>query len=156
MTNSLPLNLQNSGKLCISEKLWVINNSAIVRSFWYFICKNSFSKAAFERPINAQMLKSLRDHIAIINNVILVSNIEFRSRQWTKHQEKVYRQQPLPLLYSIDIWPARNSRLTQRETNHYITRCASELAWSYLAGRSPGQLVIYLFAQHQWFAVCCQ
>ena len=31
-----------------------------------------------------------------------------------------YRQQPSPLLYSIDIWPARNSRLTQRETNHYM------------------------------------
>ena len=38
------------------------------------------------------------------------------------------RQQPSPLLYSIEIWPARNSRLTQRETNHYITRCANELA----------------------------
>ena len=44
-----------------------------------------------------------------------------------------YRQQPSPLMYSIDIWPARNSRLTQRETNHYIARCASVLAWSYLA-----------------------
>ena len=33
------------------------------------------------------------------------------------------RQQPAPLLYSIDIWPARISRLTQRETNHYITSC---------------------------------
>ena len=48
-----------------------------------------------------------------------------------------YRQQPSPLLYRIDIWPARNSRLTQRETNHYLTRCASVLAWSCLAGRSP-------------------
>ena len=65
------------------------------------------------------------------------------------------RQQPSPLLYSIDIWPARNSRLTQGETNHYITRCASVLAWSYLAGRSPEQLVIDLFALHQPFAVCC-
>ena len=65
------------------------------------------------------------------------------------------RQQPSPLLYSIDIWPARNSRLTQGETNHYITRCASVLAWSYLAGRSPEQLVIDLFAQHQRFDVCC-
>ena len=66
------------------------------------------------------------------------------------------RQQPSPLLYSIDIWPARNSRLTQREPNHYITRCPSELAWPYLAGSSPGQLVIDLFAQHQRFIVCCQ
>ena len=32
------------------------------------------------------------------------------------------RQQPSPLLYSIDIWPARNFRLTQRETNHYIAQ----------------------------------
>ena len=60
-----------------------------------------------------------------------------------------YRQQPSPLLYSIDIWPARNSRLTQRETNHYITQCASELPWPYLAGSSPGQLVMDLFGQHQ-------
>ena len=59
------------------------------------------------------------------------------------------RQQPSPLLYSIGIWPARNSRLTQRETNHYITRCTSELAWPNLAGSSPGQLVIDHFAQHQ-------
>ena len=66
-----------------------------------------------------------------------------------------YRQQPSPLLYSIDIWRAGNSRLTQRETNHYIVRCASVLAWSYLAGRLPEQLVIDLFAQHQRFAVFC-
>ena len=66
-----------------------------------------------------------------------------------------YRQQPSPLLYSIDIWPARNSRLTQRETNHYIARWTSMLAWSYLAGGSPEQLVTDLFAQHQRFAVCC-
>ena len=63
-----------------------------------------------------------------------------------------YRQQPSPLLYSIEIWPARNSRLTQRETNHYITRCASVLA---CAWRSPEQLVIDLFALHQRFALCC-
>ena len=66
------------------------------------------------------------------------------------------RQQLSLLLYSIDIWPARNSRLTQRETNHFMTHCASELAWPYLAGSSPGQLVIDLFVQHQRFAVCCQ
>ena len=52
-------------------------------------------------------------------------------------------------------WPARNSRLTQRETNHNITCCASVLAWSYLAGSSPEQLFIDLFALHQQFAVCC-
>ena len=46
------------------------------------------------------------------------------------------------MLYSINFWHARNSRLTQRETNHYITCCASKLAWPYLAGSSPGQLVI--------------
>ena len=66
-----------------------------------------------------------------------------------------YRQQPSPLLYSIEIWPTRNSRLTQRETNHYIARCASVLAWSYLAEGSPEQLVIDLIAQHQRFVVCC-
>ena len=38
---------------------------------------------------------------------------------------------------------------------HYINRCASMIAWFYLAGRSPEQLVIDLFAQHQLFAVCC-
>ena len=46
--------------------------------------------------------------------------------------------------WHIQIWSARNSRLTQRETIHYIARCASELAWPYLSGRSPGQLVIDL------------
>ena len=30
----------------------------------------------------------------------------------------IYRQQLSLLLYSIDIWPARISRQTQRETNH--------------------------------------
>ena len=55
------------------------------------------------------------------------------------------RQQPSPLLY----------RLTQRETNQYIARCASVLAWSYLAGRSSEQLVIELWAQLQRFAVYC-
>ena len=65
------------------------------------------------------------------------------------------RQQLSPLLYSIDIWPARKSRLTQRETNHYRARCASVLAWCYLAGSLPVQLVVDLFAQHQRFAVCC-
>ena len=65
-----------------------------------------------------------------------------------------YRQQPSPLLHSIAIWPAGNSRLIQRETNHYIARCASVLAWFYFVGSSPEQLVIDLFAQHQRFAVC--
>ena len=51
--------------------------------------------------------------------------------------------------------PASRSRLTQRETNNYVARCASVLAWSYLAARSPEQLVIDLFEQHQRFAVCC-
>ena len=66
-----------------------------------------------------------------------------------------YRQQPSSSLHSIDIWPARNSRLTQRETNHYIARCASVLPWSLFAGRSPTQLVVDRFAQHQRFVVCC-
>ena len=51
-----------------------------------------------------------------------------------------YTQQPSPLLYSIDIWTDRKSRLRQRETNHYIARCTS--------GRLPAQFVIDLFAQH--------
>ena len=69
-------------------------------------------------------------------------------------ESKSDKQQPSPLLYSTDIWPARNSRLTQCETNHYIARCTSMLAWSYLAGGSPEQLVIDLFAPHQRFAIC--
>ena len=75
------------------------------------------------------------------------------ARAWDFNLLLLYRQQPSPLLYSIDIWPARNSRLTQRETNHYITRCASELAWPYLAGSLPGQLVIDLFCTAS--AICC-
>ena len=69
------------------------------------------------------------------------------------YNNSLNRQQPLTLLYSIEIWPARNSRLTQRETNHYITRCASVFAWSYLAGRSPKQLVIDLCCTAS--AICC-
>ena len=45
--------------------------------------------------------------------------------------------------YSIDICPARNSRLLQPETNHYIARCASILARSYLAGFWPAQVSSY-------------
>ena len=63
------------------------------------------------------------------------------------------RQQPSPLLYSIGIRPARNSRLTHRKTNYEIARCASVFAWSYLSGRSPEQLVLNIFVQHQRFAV---
>ena len=65
------------------------------------------------------------------------------------------RQQSSPLLYCIDIWPARNSGLTERETNYYIARFARVLAWSYFAGRSPAQLAIDLFGQHQRFVLCC-
>ena len=35
-----------------------------------------------------------------------------------KLKQRNYRQQPSPLLYSIGIWPAHKSRLTQRETNN--------------------------------------
>ena len=64
-----------------------------------------------------------------------------------------YRQQPSPLLYSIDFWPPRKPRLTQRETNHYIARCASVLAQSKLAKRLPTQLVIDLFCTAS--VICC-
>ena len=43
------------------------------------------------------------------------------------------------------IQPACNSRQTQREMNHHLAQCASFLAWCYLAGRSPTQLIIDLF-----------
>ena len=66
-----------------------------------------------------------------------------------------YRQQPSTLLYSIEIWPTRNSRLIQRESNHFIARCTSMLAWCYLARCLPGNLLKDLFAQYQRFAVCC-
>ena len=65
-----------------------------------------------------------------------------------RKEYQYHRHQSSPLLYSIEIWPARNSRLTERETNHYIAPCASVLAWCYLAGRLPEQLVIDHFAQH--------
>ena len=68
------------------------------------------------------------------------------------------RQQLTPLLYSFDIWPARNSSLMQRETNHYLASWASVLgllAWFHIAGSLPKQLVVDLFVQHQQFAECC-
>ena len=74
-----------------------------------------------------------------------VAQNKWDKQKWKFSDYQCNRQQPSPLLYSINIWPARNSRLRQRETNHYIARCASELAWPYLAGRSPGQLFIDLF-----------
>ena len=81
---------------------------------------------------------------------------ELRHQKFVKYSaisSGFYIQQPSPLLYSIDIWPAHSSRLTQRETNHYIARCASVLAWSYIAERSPTQLVVDLFAKHQRYVV---
>ena len=65
----------------------------------------------------------------------------------TNDVSQFYGQQPSPLLYSIDTWPARNSRLPQRETNHFIANYASVLPWSHLYGRWPTQLVVDLFAQ---------
>ena len=44
--------------------------------------------------------------------------------------------------YCIDIWPARDSRLTHRETNQYIARYTSVFPLSYLAGRLPEQFWI--------------
>ena len=67
---------------------------------------------------------------------------QVRDLQGLPHVFARYRQQPSPLLDSIDIWQVRNSGLTQRETNNYIARCASVLAWCYLAGRLLVQLVI--------------
>ena len=75
----------------------------------------------------------------------MVEHLNFQNEQKRQKEHKrlmAIRQQPSPLLYSIDIRPARNSRLTQRETNHYIARCASVLAWFYLAERFPAQLVV--------------
>ena len=72
----------------------------------------------------------------IFEKILLVNNLGiFKNRNSIKESLKtgeipmlyslqylelggLYRQQPSPLLYSIDIWPDRNSRLTQRETNH--------------------------------------
>ena len=39
--------------------------------------------------------------------------------------------------------------------HHYIARCASMLAWCYVAGHRTAQLVIDLFVKHQRFTVCC-
>ena len=64
------------------------------------------------------------------------------------HRRKHDRHQPsssIYTLYSIGIWHARYSRLTHRQTlTTYIVRCASVLAWSYVAGHLPEQLVIDL------------
>ena len=72
------------------------------------------------------------------------------------------RQQQSPLLCSIAIWPARNSRLTQREKNHYmfvmkLPPFFQQACFSQKRIRSyiVLPLVIDLFAQQQRFAVCC-
>ena len=94
-------------------------------------------------------------HLAIfgVSVKLVVRLFALKRSSSSKRVEASYIQQPSPLMYSIDNWPVRISRLTQRETNHYIARCASVLACSCLAGRSPEQLVIYLLAQYLRFAV---
>ena len=131
---------------------------------WYGIfidlkCLKHLKKASINTANN--LLWNLEPLLAV---EIMHKSLKFIITTCIYHRQilKIYgrcrsnRQQPSPLLYSIDIWPARNSRLTQRETNPYIIRCTRELAWPYLAGSSPGQLVIDLFAQHQRLAVCFQ
>ena len=66
-----------------------------------------------------------------------------------------YRQQPSPLLNSIEIRADLNSRKTEPETNYYIALCASMFACSCCAGILPKQLLTDLFMQHQGFVVCC-
>ena len=63
-----------------------------------------------------------------------------------------YRQQPSPLLHRIIIWAARYSMLTERETNHNKTQCASVLM---LPSWTPATTSSFRpFIEHQWFAVC--
>ena len=58
------------------------------------------------------------------------------------------------LLY-INALTTSNSRLTQRQTNHYMAQWTNILAWSWLlAGRWSAQFVIDLFGQHRRFSTC--
>ena len=78
--------------------------------------------------------------MADVNNIVLLfPQVRFTILFLPVHCHRAFsnRQQPLPLLYSIDNWPARNSRLTQRESNHYIARCghrwARDFFWTFHA-----------------------
>ena len=68
-----------------------------------------------------------------IEIAIAISNLmEDRDRD----RDRNFRDR-VNILLTFDQPTAHNSRLTPRETNHYITRCASVLAWSNLNGRAP-------------------
>ena len=90
--------------------------------------------------------------------ICYVNSFDGYVRQNGQHFLMNHRQQTSPLLYCIEIWPVRNSRRIQRETNHYIARCESvlALAWSYFPGRWPDQLMIDLQEKHQQLAVICR
>ena len=91
-------------------------------------------------PWNNMKYLNLRFRVRISWKIICLMNHILRYFwswfffMYTASQKKEFtsfhRKQLSPLLYSIDIWPARNSRLTQCERNHYIIRCASVLAWT--------------------------
>ena len=104
-------------------------------------------------PYYSGITTPLHYRISILNPFFFYSFVQI----YLKLHVGDNRQQPSPLIRSIEISPARNSRLTQHETNQYIARCVSVLAWCCLAGRSPVRLVTDLFAQHQRFrfVVCC-
>ena len=80
----------------------------------------------------------------------------------TMHIDYGNKQQLSPLLNSVDILPARNSRLTKRETNPHLAHCPCLLAWSYHAGRrrSPSkrsheQIALRAFYFIINLALCC-
>ena len=100
------------------------------------------------RRKNWQSPKKFLNHIGITESLLDTAVKNKRTRHLKKKtantlpngpffSTKVYRQQPSPLEFSIDIWSACNSRLAKRETNHYVAPSASLLALAHTISCRP-------------------
>ena len=73
-------------------------------------------------------------------------------KKFSKSEIQTRLKNILSMKTTVIILLARTNRLRRCEANHYIAQCTCELAWSYLAGCLPTQLVIDFFTQNQQFA----
>ena len=127
----------------------VVMKEGHFRPFWPFSHLLTSTTLVYKNGFRANQLfwnifrKSMFEMI-ILSVARLYQNVFWLKARWGLisryhvNEKFIGAKRPSPLPHSIDILLARNSRLTQRETNNYITRCTSELAWPYLTGSSPG------------------
>ena len=84
---------------------------------WDNECRFCIVEKVFRISTNLYVLIFLRNTLNSDFSCMKSVNVEFRETMRYCHRQQ-------PLLYSIDIWPARNSRLTQRETNMAFFFCS--------------------------------